>query len=223
MINSKTVESVLNEIVKKYKCFNSEAQFRDTFAIELSKECPNIKIYPEYTPAIKPKTLNIDEDVIHFDLLVSDGKENILFEFKYKTKKFHFLTEQEIVLANQEDTTNGRYAVWKDIQRIECYVNDKKANIDKGYMVFVTNYPTYFATPDKNTASYNFSIAPGVHKKAKVKNWLSVGKKGSIQKKNIKPLCIKNDYCFKYEKLNQLVDIDTKEEHTFYKMILEIK
>ena len=223
MIDNKKINKILNNIVGDYKCFNSEAQLRDAFAIELNKEYPKTKIYPEYTPAIKPKALNVNGDTIHFDLLISNEEENILFEFKYKTEKFHYLVEQEIVLKNQGAIPNTRYAIWKDIQRIECYVNDKKSKINRGYVVFITNYSTYFATPDKNTSSYNFSIAPGIHKKAKAKYWLSAGKKGSIQKKNIKPLCIKKDYCFKYEPLNKLVDIDTKKEHIFYKMILEIK
>ena len=154
MIDEKFIYEIVRKIHNKgYECFTSEAQIRDLFAIEIGLMNPNYIVMPEYTQDV-PAGWRCSEKLVHFDLLIDDkeAKEKTLIEFKYKTSKGEFDTKNgmHIKLNDNSDSTNGRYAIWRDIYRIEAFSNLK--HIDKGFIVFVTNtvlglYDKYMEKP----------------------------------------------------------------------------
>ena len=229
MIDESVVKNILSELSRSdYACFSSEAQLRDAFAITLVREYPHCVVYPEYTQP-KPNGWRCSEDLIHFDLLVEDkdSNETILFEFKYKTKKSEFdLGRFTIYLRDHSDTTNGRYAVWRDIYRVETFVNLKK--ITKGFIIFITNHSTYYAEPKSGVSSEQFSLAPGLHL-AGNRNWNIPSNKTlatytSVQasyRDDIYPLIINNDYYFSYSVYSKIKDLN-QEDHTFMQLVLPI-
>ena len=187
---------------------------------------PNCVVIPEYTKQ-KPTGWKCSEDLIHFDLLIRDHEndEQILIEFKYKTKSgsFNIGNGTYVELREQSDSTNGRYAIWRDIYRIETFANLN--DIDKGFIVFITNNKTYYAIPGKGTLAEQFSISHGLHT-AGDKYWNTNDVKNcqSIHfeyRSDVQPLQIENDYFFGYEEYSEAVDLSGK-KHRFDQLILPI-
>lgn len=230
MIDELVVKRILKELSSTdYKCFSSEAQLRDAFAIALVKMYPNFVVYPEYTQP-KPKGWRCSEDLIHFDLLVedNDSNETVLFEFKYKTKAGDFMPGKfRIYLRDQSDTTNGRYAIWRDIYRVETFVNLNQ--ITKGFIVFITNNRTYYTAPKPGTYSEQFSIEDGRLHNCGRRDWnLHSGQARStctnIQpayRNDMYPLITENDYYFSYEEYSKIDDMNAN-THTFKQLVLPI-
>ena len=226
MINEKVVKKIMSELYKDgYDCFVSEAQLRDAFAIKLKEMLPNCIVLPEYSEP-KPTGWRCSENIIHFDLLIidKDDNETVLVEFKYKQKKGNFNNRNGIFaqLSNHSDTTNGRYAIWRDIYRIETFCDLKRIN--KGFIIFVTNNPAYLAKPIAGGVAEEFSIADGNHIAAS-KNWnLTSGMRSSIYNTywaDDKPLIIKNDYYFSYSDYSNVLDV-ASHPHIFKQLILPI-
>ena len=226
MINEKVVRKIMSELYKEgYDCFVSEAQLRDAFAIKLKELLPNSIVLPEYSEP-KPKGWRCSENIIHFDLLIKDNDDNetVLVEFKYKQKKGNFNNRNGIFaqLSNHSDTTNGRYAIWRDVYRIETFCDLKKIN--KGFIVFITNNSAYLAEPIAGGVAEEFSISEGNHVAAS-KNWnLASAKRSCIHDTywaDDKPLIIKNDYCFFYSNYSNVLDV-AAQPHVFKQLILPI-
>ena len=117
--DKKTIEAILCELNSEgFRCFSSESQFRDLFALKIARSNEDFIIIPEFSP---PKDTYPDtkyfksKKSIRFDLLVIDNSTNkkYLFEFKYKTKSLKDveIMSQRFDLCNQNDFTNGRYDV----------------------------------------------------------------------------------------------------------------
>ena len=226
MINEKVVRKIMSELYKEgYDCFVSEAQLRDAFAIKLKEMLPNCIVLPEYSEP-KPIGWRCSENIIHFDLLIKDNDDNetVLVEFKYKQRKGNFNNRNGIFaqLSNHSDTTNGRYAIWRDIYRIETFCDLKKIN--KGFIVFITNNLSYLTEPPVGGVAKEFSIADGNHIAAS-KNWnLTSRKRSSIHNTywaDDKPLIIKNNYCFSYSDYSNVLDV-AAHPHVFKQLILPI-
>ena len=218
MIDELAVKEILKELSNTdYACFSSEAQLRDSFAIYLAKKYPNCTVYPEYTQPIPNGWRCSEKKKIFFDLLVEDKESNetILFEFKYKTSQGEFnLNKTSVYLSDNSDSTNGRYAIWRDIYRIETFANLNK--ITKGFIVFVTNNSSYCCQPQKGYA-FDFSLAKGLHK-AGNRSWIipsgsSLIGISSIEKayrRDLYPLITKNDYFFNYDDYSAIKDVSGK-------------
>lgn len=229
MIDELTVKDILSDLSKgDYACFASEAQLRDAFAIALALKHPDCVVYPEYTQQ-RPNIWRCSEQLIHFDLLVKEKStgETILFEFKYKTKKSDFvLPVYSIYLKDHSDTWNGRYALWRDIYRIETFASLK--NITKGFIVFICNNSGYWSIPKKGSCPEEFSLAEGLHE-AGNRNWklpagqtlASVRNIGDSYKKDIYPLITENDYYFQYDVYSQLKDTRGV-AHAFRQLVVPI-
>lgn len=226
MINEKVVRKIMSELYKEgYDCFVSEAQLRDAFAIKLKEMLPNCIVLPEYSEP-KPIGWRCSENIIHFDLLIKDNDDNetVLVEFKYKQRRGNFKNRNGIFaqLSNHSDTTNGRYAIWRDIYRIETFCDLKKIN--KGFVVFITNNLAYLAKPNPGSVAEEFSIADGNHIAAS-KNWnLTSARRSSIHDTywlDDKPLIIKNDYYFSYSDYSRVLD-EMAHPHIFKQLILPI-
>lgn len=215
-MDKKDIKQIFDNIKKDgYKCYVSEAQLRDVFAIYLNKHYKNSFIYPEFT--IPDEIRIFKNKKITFDLMMKDGNNNYLFEFKYKTKAFKYtdINDCLITLANQKDTTNGRYDVWEDICRIEQYIkkNNALVKIKKGFFIFITNNMSYINSNKENSASCRFLINEGPHKSG-TKKW---AKPSDGNKNNQFDLIILNDYEFKYE------EYSTINNEIFKILIVEIK
>ena len=229
MIDELAVKEILKELSSTdYACFSSEAQLRDSFAIYLAKKYPNCIVYPEYTQPIPNGWRCSEKKHVHFDLLVEDKETNetILFEFKYKTTKSEFnLAKFNMYLCDNSDSTNGRYAIWRDIYRVETFANLNK--ITKGFIVFVTNNSSYCCEPKRGYAA-EFSLAKGLHK-AGSRSWtipagMSISTINSIEKtyRNDKyPLITENDYFFNYDDYSIINDV-TGKKHIFTQLVIPV-
>ena len=232
MLDERKINEVLKSLCSKgYDCFASEAQLRDAFAIELGRKEEDFIVIPEYTQVV-PKKWRCSEKDVHFDLFVIDRKanENILLEFKYKTKNGLFKTRNGMLLdiRDNKDTTNGRYAIWRDIYRIEEFISNSNAiKIDKGFVIFITNINAY-SNPPKNenkTIAGQFSVKEGYHL-ACDKYWNTEDYKNCTSindeyRKDKQPLKINNKYYFNYSNYSTLND-EKNNTCSFEKLIVPI-
>lgn len=224
VVNAAFIQKILRKLSSgAYPCFTSEAQLRDAFSVELAKSNSDYTILPEFKKKV-PAGWPLTGKIIHSDLIAINNatKEKVVFEFKYKTLKGTFNTPaMDIFLNDQSDTTNGRYDLWEDIFRLESYVKSHTLGITKGFSIFITNNKSYYSVPTKSSLSADFSIAPGQHKHG-TKTWnFTKQSKNSVQKSNVSPLTIANDYSFDYSTYSKMVDTDGK-THEFKQLVVEI-
>ncbi len=114
---------------------------------------------------------------LRIDIVVSDGKEYVPIELKYKTKSIgkslprfgEELPKKINVMKNQGARDIGMYDYWKDVRRIEL-VKRRFRNVNHGLTVFLTNDKGY-TKPCKGKPNHlYFDMSDGVHSKAK--HWL---------------------------------------------------
>lgn len=228
MFTRENVVKVIDELKKKYPCFVSERHLQTSFTItaaELFKK-QGFEFIPEFSPDTTsiPEYLRhrydfngneISKRDIHLDLLIkSPDNNNTIIEFKYKTSQcITTVNGMEVNLGSHEDITNGRYAVWADICRIEKFVldNNNKLNIHNGFSVLITNHKSYLAEPRANTLSAPFSL----HKDSGRKKKWPRNSEQSVIRENQSPLDFSRDYVLKEEYYNAALG--------FKMLIVEIK
>jgi hypothetical protein len=193
------IKQILLELSKERQIFHSEADFQHSLACKFN----------EHKKALGIKEIRlerrsfIDEKNDYIDIvLVTTDNKLIPIELKYKTKKTPRLKDQngeEFELKNHGARDLGGYNFIKDIQRIESFIKKYLENSDKGYVIFLTNDPSYLTLPKKSVCYANFSI----HQSRKFGNetlcWF--GEKKSWQEEPIK---LKGKYELNWEKYSSL-------------------
>ncbi|MBQ6560999.1 MAG: hypothetical protein IJL84_01465 [Paludibacteraceae bacterium] len=93
-----------------------------------------------------------NDKVLSIDLVVEDSQCGYVpIELKYKHKELklsldRFGEEISGLITSQAAQNIGRYSFWKDVRRVEHLIgrfNEKIKDEDGGYVVFVTDDPTY--------------------------------------------------------------------------------
>lgn len=108
---------------------------------------------------------------MYVDLVVSDGKEYLPIEIKYKTKGlvadgllFGRPEKQMTILKNQGAQDLGMYGFWKDVRRVEMLCKTYPT-VKNGIAIFVTNDPYYVESPKGKEADkvnyYAFRMTEG--------------------------------------------------------------
>lgn len=156
------IEDVLESLSKKRPLFHYETDFQFSLAWEIKNIFgEDVEVRLEYF---------IGEDKKgnrqYIDILVMDKRKKkcIPIELKYKTRQEsdgNFNHEgievkgETFVLKNQSADNDGRYLIYKDIERIQNLINGKiddnskkcynldNMEIVKGYVIFLTNVAQY--------------------------------------------------------------------------------
>lgn len=104
---------------------------------------------------------------MYVDIVVSNGKEYVPIELKYKKKELKgklVLFGQDmgagVILKNNQAQDFGRYEFWKDVRRIELLVKSF-VNVKNGIVLFVTNDESYKTASVANTNSVNLAMGDG--------------------------------------------------------------
>lgn len=200
------VKQVLNAIKEKnIPFFVSEAHLQTEFIITAAKLFPDFEYFPEIAPSNIPDEYNkkFGKSGIHFDLVINTGKEKVLIEFKYLTKKFPEKRENDSLpfsIKNQSAMNIRRYDCWKDISRIETFVTSDNT-ISYGYFILITNDLSLKKEPLDTYLYREFSIAETTHKSGERKWGEGMSKNSKKGREN--PICIKNNYEFKYEEFKE--------------------
>jgi len=117
------------------------------------------------------RTKEGDMQDMYVDLVVSDGKEYLPIEIKYKTKGlvadgllFGRPEKQMTILKNQGAQDLGMYGFWKDVRRVEMLCKTYPT-VKNGIAIFVTNDPYYVESPKGKEADkvnyYAFRMTEG--------------------------------------------------------------
>ncbi|MCH4169477.1 MAG: hypothetical protein LKF42_09490 [Streptococcaceae bacterium] len=164
---------VLVSLEHKRKIFHSEADFQFALAWEIKISYPTAEIRLEYAPEIEPYK--------YIDILVEYLGDCYPIELKYKTKKFKTNIGSELfILKNHGAQDLGKYDFIKDISRIESF-SGHLPRFKKGYVIWLTNDPSYWNPPKKSEAIYKeFSVHDGVIKNG-VMQWIGTPSIGTIK------------------------------------------
>jgi hypothetical protein len=165
----KHLKEILINIASKRPIFHSEDDFKFEFAMAIKNQYPEAAIRLE-----KPFEITMDDTKkrVYFDIYFILDEIEYVIELKYKTK---LIDKKEIIETNKEafylkhhgadDIT--RYAIRKDIYRVEQFVNQKENR--KGFVIFITNDPVYYKNiSNKNNLNKNLSLHNGFLIKKKI-------------------------------------------------------
>ena len=147
--------SIIESLKKERQVFHSEADFQFALAWQIQRAYPDAKVRLEYCPAQKPN--------MHIDIVVTLNNKTICIELKYKTLKLNLESDGETYnLKGHGAEDIGKYLFLKDLQRIEMLC-DSSSIFSYGYVVFLTNDPTYWKPKriNKETAAEAFRLHDG--------------------------------------------------------------
>lgn len=175
MIN---VQKILEKLKEERKYFHNESDLQFHFSWYCKLLYPDINIRLEY-----PFTGIEDQKNSNIDLIVFNDKEAWLFEFKFKTKSFHYYDEK----LNEEFKNKDHNAqninvilIHNDIARIENAINKSKSiskrKITKGFCIFLTNDKKYKKGFSKSSSVYKYGLNFSIIKKGILNFTLSEGK-----------------------------------------------
>jgi hypothetical protein len=133
--------------------FHSEADFQHELGLILRDNGYQVRLERPYH--FEVPTLGMTK----FELDIELNGE-IAIELKYKTQRLeHTINGEEFKLANHSAPNLGRFDYLDDARRVN-YFRDYK-NFTKGFAVFLTNSPDYWANDGQNTMAREFSIVEG--------------------------------------------------------------
>lgn len=132
--------------------FHSEADFQFSLGWELKMLNNDLEIIMERPFQFNNK-LGDDKDTTKYtDIFIKDGLNKYGIELKYVTKE---LKTEKYKLKNHMATNLRRYDFYKDISRLESLKINKE--IDKGYVIFLTNVPSYQKSTSGMAKEFNFA------------------------------------------------------------------
>lgn len=134
---------------------------------------------------------------IYMDMFIEKPKR-VGVEFKYKTKEFADIVDNEqYQLTSHAATNNGRYDFLHDVQRLE---NLKKENIIiAGIAILLTSDPPYWrGNPKDSELSKDFLISDAMMVNGKL-SWFPYASVNSIGKERLKPIYLSGSYKMKWQ------------------------
>ena len=151
-------------------------------------------------------------------IIVKNDKEKIGIELKYFTAKIEWQdnkNEETFILANQYANDIKCYDAWKDVERLEDFI--EKGFINRGFVIWLTNVNSLTKNPAetkkrKNNKTYHdaFKIFNGreINGPKKLK-WDKKASKRTTEGRN-KPITIKGNYkvCW-----NEYKDLNNEQEN----------
>lgn len=180
------LKAVLEALADVRPIFHSEADFQHALAWQLKSRFADALIrleVPFRQPVLRPE---------YVDLLVHHGGKRLAIELKYKTRGFNTQIDSEVFeLQNHSAHDLGRYDFLADVQRLERFVNDKRA--DNGVAILLTNDRAYWSAPSRDgTIDEHFRLTEGKHVTG-LMQWLGHASEGTIRGRR-DPIDLKGAY-----------------------------
>jgi len=219
--NEQEIKELMKELSKKRPIFDSEDDFkfslawlikekyRDDVEIRLEKKMNNNKDASSSEVGDK-KNKNQRIDIF---IIVKNDKEKIGIELKYFTAKIEWQdnkNEETFILAEQAANDIKCYDAWKDVERLEDFIN--RYLINRGFVIWLTNInsltkdPTETKKRNNNTTYHDeFKIFSGREINGpKILEWDKKASQGTIKGRKNR-IIVKGNYkvCWKvYEDLS---------------------
>ena len=139
---------------KRRQLFHSEADFQHELAWELrASGCAN------HIRLERPFYIN-GEPTINLDLLATTDEDKTAIELKYWKKGVELRDANETFHLKHGGAHDVcRYDFWKDVTRLETLV--KNQEVDRGFVIALTNDSTYWRTGQAGTVDEDFRIHEG--------------------------------------------------------------
>jgi len=162
--SKKKIEELMEELKDKRPVFNSEDDFkfslawlikekyRDDVEIRLEKKMNNNKDASSSEVGDK-KNKNQRIDIF---IIVKNDKEKIGIELKYFTAKIEWQdnkNEETFILAEQAANDIKCYDAWKDVERLEDFIN--RDLINRGFVIWLTNVNSLTRDPTETKKRNN--------------------------------------------------------------------
>ena len=195
------IAKILKILANKDHFFVSELHLQTEFIIEASKKYGEFNYYPEYSPSEIPSNYqkNHSNKRARFDLLIKGNDQKVIIEFKYLTKEYkETFNDMFLEVKSHLAFDIRRYDTWRDIERIENFVEDDKMDYSSGFLILITNADAFYKSKYKSgTNDEAFRIHEGEHLGG-IKEW---GKQTSdgTKKGRESPIYIRNTYYFDYK------------------------
>lgn len=146
--------NVMKALSDKRPIFHSEADFQFSLGWELKILNNDFEIIMERPFQFKDKSKKHPK--IELDLLIKDGSKKYGVELKYVTKELKTeINKEKFELKDHMATNLRRYDFYKDISRLESLKIKKE--IDKGYVIFLTNVDSYQNSTTGMAEKFNFA------------------------------------------------------------------
>jgi len=143
------LESSLRSLARLRPLFHSEADFQHALAWHVQSDYPGAAVRLE-VPASPLR------DRSHVDVRISEGRDNLVLELKYKTRDFEgTIGDERFRLKGQSAQDIGRYDFLKDVERLERVVQANAGWL--GFAILLTNDSSYWKhprTPDSVDAAF---------------------------------------------------------------------
>lgn len=122
--------------------FHSESDFQHALAWNIHISNPGTVVRLE-------RPFRSENSSEYLDLFFANPDRSVAVELKYKTRRHHHNHQGEkFFLRNQSAQDLGRYDFLADVQRLERFVKEGRANI--GCAILLTNDQSYWNTPHQN-------------------------------------------------------------------------
>ena len=179
------IHNLMADLSQHRPIFHSEADFQFALAWQIHETMPDWKIRLEW-PYRKERNW-------HLDIWLSIPR--IAIELKYRTKKLELKYDgEDFALSNQGAYDFGEYDFFKDIQRLERVVADKKAKAAFG--ILLTNDPRYWDPPKGDSWKKTTDAAFRLHEGRTITGKLTWSDKTAESTKEGRegPICLTGSY-----------------------------
>jgi hypothetical protein len=207
------INKIINKLSSKRTIFHSEDDFKFEFAMAIKNQYPEAAIRLE-----KPFEITMDDTKkrVYFDIYFKLEEFEYVIELKYKTtlidKKEMIETKEEAFYLKHHGADDiTRYAIRKDIYRVEQFVNQKEKR--KGFVIFLTNDPVYSKViSNKKNLNKNLSLYNGFIIEKKIDCWnrteeqMNNPKHFTKSKELSYQLNLRNEYEVKWENYSNVLN-----------------
>lgn len=187
----------IKSLQQKRLLFHSEADFQFALAWEIQLFYPAAAVRLEVCPASEP--------TMHLDILVHLDGLNYPIELKYKTARLQYSIGGEFYRLKGHGAEDiGKYDCLLDIQRIE-QCKENLESFGRGYTVWLTNDPSYWAVPRKGTMAEAFALHENAIKTGSMA-WAPHTGKGTMKHRET-PICLSAIYRIHWEPYSAISDV----------------
>ena len=196
------IHNLIADLSQHRPIFHSEADFQHALAWQIHEVMPDCKIRLEW-PYRKERNW-------HLDIWLSIPR--ITIELKYRTKKLELKYDgEDFALSNQSAYDFGEYDFFKDIQRLERVVADKKAKAAFG--ILLTNDPRYWDPPKGDSWKKTTDTAFRLHEGKKVIGKLAWSDETDESTKQGRkdPICLTGSYHLHWQDYSNLEEENNRQ------------
>lgn len=137
----------MDKLVGSRPLFHSETDFQHAFAWEFHRFARAWDVRLEVP--IRTGVVSI-----YLDFLARSANAEVAIELKYKTRALDTtISGERFRLKNQAAQDIGRYDFFKDLNRVEKYVQSDKQR--RGFAIFLTNDSAYWKAPARSGHAYS--------------------------------------------------------------------